>query len=421
MNTLSPFRVQIETILRSGLFKRLSWYTLASFVVQGSSFISAMIVSRYLGPTNLGLYSFVQNYAGTVLTIIGGMDFYITWKLAKSNNFLRDVPLFIGYKVNIYLTLALVGISLAWVILPHDLAFMVTIILVPACIQSLNVFGYYAMATDRAKLVTIVQIIVAITLLATKIALVIMKTPLVAFIVVAATDLIFSGVLLTIYFVRTPMWKDFLSSISLPSFLKSYNFLYSIRYSIIALSFWQLLLRIDQLILAVISSPYLLGIYSAAVKIAEIPNFLAGVLVTALISRMAHISGRENEDSKRKFKKILWMFFVAGTLIATILIFFAPLFVHIIYGSQFIDSVTVLRVYALSIPGIFMNYFFLGIYGVQDRHHHQVVIFGMAVLINILLVYALTPTFGLIGTGIATAVAYTVSALGFYVSLDRKK
>lgn len=421
MHVLASFKKNIQIVLQTGLFRRLSWYTLASVVVQGASFVSAVIVSRYLGPANLGLYSFVQNYAGTVLTIIGGMDFYFTWKLAKSDDFFRDVQLFIGYKFNIYITLAVIGTCFAWFILPHDIAFMVTIMLVPAFIQSLNIFGYYAMATDRAKLVAVVQIIVAVTLLASKIVLVLVQAPLYAFVSVAAVDLILSGTLLTIYFVRTSMWRTFFSSFHLPSFFKSYIFLYSIRFSIIALSCWQLLLRIDQLMLATFSDSYLLGIYSAAVKVAEIPNFLAGVLSTALISRMAYISGREDEESKNKFKKIFFMFLLSGSVIATVTIVFAPLLVHIIYGSKFVDSVPVLRMYALSIPGMFMNYFFLGIYGVQDRHHHQVAIFGTAVLINIILVYMLTPMFGLMGTALATTVAYSVSALGFYISLEKKK
>ena len=56
------------------------------------------------------------------------------------------------------------------------------------------------MATDRAKLVTIVQIIVAITLLLSKVVLVFMKAPLYTFVIVVAVDLVLGGMLMTFYF-----------------------------------------------------------------------------------------------------------------------------------------------------------------------------------------------------------------------------
>lgn len=412
---------KIKTALKTSLFRRLSWYTLASVVVQGSSFVSAVVVSRYLGPSNLGLYSFVQNYAGTVLTIIGGMDFYFVWKLAKSEDYFGDVQLYVGHKINIYITLALLGVSFVWIVLSHEVAFMITLLLVPACIQSLNIFGYLAMATNRARLVTMVQITVALTLLSSKIILVFLKAPLYAFVIVAALDLVLSGIITCTYFIQKPEWRNFFGSFRRPSFLNSYYFLYSIRLSIIALSCWQLLLRIDQLILATISTPYSLGIYSAAVKVAEIPNFLGGVLSTALVSHMAYISGREDADSKSKFKRTMLLFLMSGSVVSIVMIIFAPVAVHILYGSKFVESVEVLRVYALSISGMFMNYFFLGIYGVRDQHHHQVAIFGIAVMVNIVLVYILTPTFGLVGTAFSTVIAYSISALGFYYNLESKK
>lgn len=410
-----------KSLFKQDIFKQLSWYTFAQIVVQGSAFFSAIIVTRYLGPSNLGLYSFVQNYVGTLLTVGGGMDFYFTWKIAKSDNHFVDVQRFIGYKFSIYVLLSFFGILGAWIILPQDIAFMVSIMLLLVSVQSLNVFSLYVMATDRAKLMSLVQIASSIFLLIIKVILVFLKAPLYYFVIVSAIDLILSGLLITFYLISTKEWKDFFVTFKIPSFLSSISFLFSIRLSIIALVFWQLLLRVDQLILATFSNAYTLGIYSAAVKIAEVPNFLAGVLSTALISRMAYISNKEDDISKNKLHHIMISYFIVGTVIAVGIIIFAPMAIHILYGKKFIESVVVLRAYALSIPWMFMNYFFLGMYGARDRHHHQIGIFGLALLVNIILVYVLTPIYGLTGTALATSIAYTVAALGFYFNLDNKK
>ncbi len=402
------------------IFQDLSWYTLGQIIVQGVAFFSAVIVSRYLGPINLGLYSFVQNYVGTILTVIGGTDFYFTWKIAKSGNYYRDVVECFAYKLYLYIVLACIGVVSALVVLPSDVAFMVSIMLVPVFIQSLNAFSFYVLATNRAKLMATTQVLSAILLLGIKVGLVYLKAPLYAFVIVSSVDLILSGIIFTFYFMRFSEWREALKEYTFPPFIKVFSFMYSIRLSIIALIFWQLLQRIDQLILATFSNAYTLGIYSAAVKVAEVPNFLAGILSAALISRMAYVATNNDEDSKRKLKKIMLSYFVIGTGIALTIVLFAPLAVHVLYGIKFIDSVSVLRAYALSIPGMFMNYFFLGMYGAKERQHNQIGIFGTAVGINIVLVYVLTPVFGLVGTAYATVISYTVAALGFYSVLDKK-
>lgn len=409
-----------KSLFKQDIFKQLSWYTFAQIAVQGSAFLSAIIVTRYLGPINLGLYSFVQNYVGTLLTVGGGMDFYFTWKIAKSDNHFRDIQQFIGYKFSIYILLTIFGLLAAWLILPKDIAFMISIMLVPACVNSLSVFSLYLTATDRARFMSLIQIVSSVSLLLIKIILVLLKSPLYSFVIVAAVDSAIGGVLILVILIRMSEWKHFFTSFKIPSFLKSISFLYSIRLSIIAIIFWQLLLRIDQLILATFSNAYTLGIYSAAVKIAEVPNFLAGVLSAALISRMSYISTQQDEASKKKLQKIMQSYFIVGSLIALGIIIFAPFAVHVLYGNRFADSVVVLRAYSLSIPFMFMNYFFLGMYGARDRQHHQIGIFGFAVLANILLVYILTPIYGLTGTALATSIAYMVAVAGFYFNLEKK-
>jgi O-antigen/teichoic acid export membrane protein len=404
-------------ILQTSMFKQLSWYTAAQIIVQVVAFLSAIIVSRYLGPINLGLYSFVQNYVGSFLTIVAGMDFYFMWKLAKSEDKQKDVFTFIGHKLNIYIVIILAGIISAWVILPRDVAIMVSIVLLPVCIQSLSIFASYTAIIHRAKLLSLVQVTGSVLLFVLKVILVMSKAPLYMFVVVAAIDLILNGVIFFLYYLREKSWREVFMQNSFPSFFHSFTFLYGIRFSIIALACWQLLLRVDQLILATIGNAYMLGIYSAAVKVAEVPNFLAGVLSTVLISRIAQVSTNADALSQHSLKKMMLTFFGTGSAIAILIIIFAPLAIHILYGGKFLDSVPVLRVYALSIPGMFMNYLFLGMYGAKDKHMFQVMIFGLSLLINGLLVYILTPLFGLGGAALATAIAYSVSALGFYIHI----
>lgn len=403
------------------IFKELSWYTFAQVFIQGASFVSVVIVSRYLGPVNLGLYSFVLNYVGAFLTVISGMDFYFTWKLAKSENPYEDMRVYIGHKFNVYLVLSLIGLISAWYILPADLAFLVSIILATVSLQSLNTFMLYAVIKNQARLVASVQMFSAGLFLLVKISLVFLQAPLVWFVATSALDLIMSGLIFSIYFLRMKEWRAALLSFRLPSPLRSFMLLYSIRLSIASLVFWQLLLRVDQLILATISNAYTLGIYSAAVKISDIPNFLAGILSTALTSRIAYIATQHTEESKKSLRQVMFYYAGVGLVITGVFLVFAPLAVHILYGSRFAESVSVLRVYALSIPSMFLISFFTGMYGSRDKYHHQVAIFSSSLVVNVIFIYILTPLYGIRGTALATVLAYTFAALLFYINLDKDK
>lgn len=411
----------IKSLFLKPIFKELSWYTLAQVFIQGTSFFSVIIVSRYLGPVNLGLYSFVINYVGAFLTIISGMDFYFTWKLAKSENPYEDFKIYLGHKFNIYIAISLVGLISAWYVLPKDVATLVSIILLTISFQSLNTFLIYAVINNRAKLVAMVQMINSGIMFILKVSLVFAKAPLIWFVAISALDLILAGLIFSFYFLRMPEWKKVFHSFKLPSFFSSFIFLYSIRLSVISLVCFQLLLRIDQLILATISNAYNLGIYSAAVKISDVPNFLAGILSMALTSRISNISKQDTVESRKNLKQIMSYYVGVGGFFTVAFLIFAPLAVHILYGNRFIESIPVLRAYSLSIPSMFLVSFFINVYGVKDRYHHQITIFGSSLLLNIILVYILTPIFGLIGTALATVFAYSFSAFLFYFYLEKHK
>lgn len=184
--------------------------------------------------------------------------------------------------------------------------------------------------------------------------------------------------------------------------------------SLIAIAIWQLVNRVDQLVLATFTSAYMLGIYSSAVKIALVPNFLAGALYSALTMRIAFFAGKDDALSKRRIRQAMLVYLAAGLIIAVGIIVTAPVLVQLLYGSQFLEAVPVLRAYALSIPGIFLLFHYLAVYGAQGRHGQQIIFFSLALVMNIGLIYLLTPIWGLVGAALATAATYSALATAFY-------
>jgi O-antigen/teichoic acid export membrane protein len=401
-------------IMTHSIFRQLSWYTIGQVAVQIFAFLGVIITSRYLGPTNVGLYSFVQNYLGTFMTVAIGMDFYFTWKVAKSEDKQKDLAEYLGHKLNVTLLLTAVGVAIGWIILPSDVAVLTTVMFVPLIFTSCTAFFQYAVATNNARTIATFQILVALSLFIAKVVLVAVQAKLLAFVIVSALDVTLVATLLGVYYYRDKEIRTVIKESIFPSLVHTTHFMYSIRMSIIAIATWQLILRIDQLVLATFSNAYMLGIYSAAVKIAEVPNFLAGVLYTALVTHVALFAGKDDDFSKHRMQQILFLYVIAGLSIAVIVMLFATPAILFLYGEKFYASIPVLRAYALSIPGMFVTLYYFGVYGARDKHFSQAVIFGAGLALNVLLVYLLTPLYGLSGAAYATAITYTLVAVTFY-------
>lgn len=348
------------------------------------------------------------------MVLTTGMDFYFSWKVAKSENKIHDLKEYIGHKLHLTIFLSVFAIISAWVILPTDVAIMLTILFVPIFLNSNTAFLQYSFATNRAKLVASTQAITAATLLIFKVILVITKASLISFVVINAIDTVLMVTILAFIYLRNKEMKQEMKLTNFPSIGNTISFLYSIRMSLIAIALWQLILRIDQLVLATISNAYALGIYAAAVKISEVPNFFAGILYTTLLSHIAVTASKSDEYSKRSIKKVMLIYLISGSLISLIIVILAPFIVGLLYGSKFIDVIPVLRMYALSIPGMFLTLHFVAMYGVREKYKQQSFIFLLGLMVNILLVYILTPVFGLVGTAFATVVAYSLLSIVLY-------
>jgi PST family polysaccharide transporter len=400
----------------------VSWYTLAQIVVQGVGFLSAVIVSRYLGPVNLGIYSFALTYTTSFMAIIAGIDFYCTWQLAKSTEKERDVWMFVGHKINLYSILTILALVVGYIALPKTIFIFIAILVLPLFLQSLSIFTLYAAATERARLLALTQISSSVFLFIIKFILVQNEASLYPFFAVAAADLIINGLILFVYFIKKPLWKEALSRQPMPRCKETFTFVWKIKTSLAALASWQLLLRGDQLFLAAITSASTLGLYSASTKIAEIPNFLAGVLSTALIQKITYATTTASyREGKKSLLKMVFLFFGIGLLIAITIIILAPFLVSFIYGDAFSESASILKVYALSIPALFLNYLFLGIFASKQNHSLQMKVFTAALILNAALIIFLTPLFGAEGTALGTVISYSFAALIFYITLLKEK
>lgn len=404
--------------------KEISWYAGASILSLLFAFIGMSFVSRYLGPTNLGLYSFAINYVGVFLSTVSGLELYYTWHLAKSTEKIKDLKSFAIHKFHILITLTVISIGLAFIILPADVAILCMVLSFPLILHSFTVFSIFANTQGNAKVYASSQVVSAIILLSARLLLVSFHADLKYFVLVSAFDLLITAILITVFYVKDKeLVKEFKHAVS-PKFLDTVKLLYTIRFSILAFISWQLILRADQLILATFANAYTLGIYSAAAKIAEVPNFIAGILYIYTIPKFGN-TATETEGVAVSFftqyKKILYAYVGVGLFITAGIVIGAPYAVKIIYGSQYLESIAILRVYALSITPMFLLYFFFSLYSSVGRYKMQTAVFASGFILNIFVIKTGFAYFGIRGVALASAITYTLLVLAFSYFYNRKK
>lgn len=355
------------------------------------------------------------------MVILGAMDYYFTFHITKSQNHTKDTFDYIITKTQVAFLISIVGIFTAYTFLPNDVFALSLILFVPVFLNGLSAFITYAQAQRMAKLIAMTQISFAFVFLVSKIVLVLLNAPLKYFILIQALDGVATSLILGYYFLFIKKWKfNIGTTFPVFDFKSTFKFLYDIRYNLVLVGFWQLVMRADQLILAKMSNAYTLGIYSAAVKLAEAPNAIVTVLGIVVFPRVAKQLNIKNLSDSGQVNKYRNLYVLSGILITTFLFVFAPFIIRILYGDKFLESVDVLRVYSLSITGLFISYYYMIVCGATEEKVRPAIIAVISALINISLVIILTHFYGILGTAAASAISYSVSGAMFYFVFRKK-
>ncbi len=412
-------------LLSRSFVREFSWHTFANLSVQGFSFLSIIFVSRYLGPTNLGLMSFVQNYLAIFISTVSGMDFYFTWHIVKSENKIVDTFRFAIQKTYITFFIFLLGISFAYFSFPSDVFILSLFLFIPFLFNGLSSFWLYALSEKRAKLVSTIQVISAFSFFILKFSFTQISLPLKAFVFISGLELVINSIVITTFFLLQHKNKEslFLKEVvntKIPSLIETFKLMFEIRYNLLLTIFWQAVMRADQLILAKMTSAYTVGIYAAAVKITEAPNVFVTVLALVTYPRVAeYVKNIKEKNSveiyREKLNKIFKMYFISGLVITFCLVVLAPIGIKIMYGDKFLESISILRIYAFSVPGLFVSYYYMALFGACEERKKPAFAAVFVAVLNIILVYVLTVNYGVYGTAFASALAYSVSGFVFYL------
>jgi len=367
--------------------------------------VVSVIVTRYLGPENYGILSYILAYTSLFTGIASmGLEKILTKELAINSD---DKENILGSGFVLQLTGSLVAMVLAVLFIylstsNETTTIYVLIVCISFLFQSFDVTKYWFQSQSLSKIVVISSNITIFIFMGIKILLVFFKLPLIYFFIVTSLETI--SISLAVYFAYKHMNSE----------TRKWHFNFSYAKQFLKLS-WPLIIgtlattvymRIDQLMIGNILGNTELGIYSVAVRLAELWYFIPYATQTSMIPYLSRIS--DEDEYYEKIQKYMDLMALVGYLVAFVMTIISRPLISLLYGSQFIEASTVLVIYVWS--GLFMNIAIVrGIYFISSGHtKYSMKVTILGAIMNVILNYLFIPKYGIEGAAYATLISYFV-------------
>lgn len=395
-------------------FANMSWmFGGQMFSLLVSFFIGAWI-ARYLGPENYG----VLNYSIAFVGIFGfisslGVDGILNRELIQTPE-KRDVLLGTAFRLKLLggaIAFCLAIVSVLIIETDPPVKILVALFSFSFISQSIGIISTYFNAEVKAKNNVKAQLFAMFISSILKVAVILLGKGVIWLVIVFVLDSVWQGIgLLKAY-------KNFGLKISNWKFDKilAKNLLRNSWPLMLASAAGFITIKIDQVLIGQMLGNREVGIYAAAVKLVEVWYFIPGIICTALFPAILNAKKTSEESYKRRLKNFYVLMFLIPVLMAIPITLLAKPIIQILFGSGYLESVIILRIYIWSSIG-----FFLGWAVIQYLMSENLIktIFWLnlcAMIVNIVLNLIFIPIWGIAGSAYATLISYMILPIGVFL------
>ena len=166
-------------------------------------------------------------------------------------------------------------------------------------------------------------------------------------------------------------------------------------------------LRLDFLLVPALLPLQAAGVYVVAVRVAEVVTQLANSVSSFLFPEVvAQEDPRATENTERVVRATLLAVVVASAVLALL----AEPILAIAFGPEFVPGATALRITMLGMVALAVGRIMIGDLKGRGRAGLVSIVNVAAVILTVVLVFALVPPFGIIGAATASVAVYALTA-----------
>ena len=425
MNQEKELNKSLKLIVKSSMFVFIG-FALAKIL----GYLYRIIIARYFGPEVYGLFSL------TIMILLWFVSFF---SLGFFDGILRFIPIYRGKKETkkiryiirfSLLTLFLSGILAGFLLYALSEFISINILHDPSLILFLKISSFsipfYILSYTLLAIINAYENIKAHTFISDFLFNFIKLVFLVLFIIlgIGINGIIFSYMLgmVGIFFIAYFYSRYKISEIfgkseignSEKKILRNELFLYSwplIFLGIISTIFPY----IDSFVLAYFKTTYDVGIYNAAVPIAELMTFVPALFIRLFFPLATREFYQKNFEVVEELSKQVQKWILIAILpFFLMMVIFPGAFLNIIFGSEYISAENSLRI--LTIGFLFSSLITVSYYLIMMVGKTKIIFVDIIIgsILNLILSIILIPKYGINGAAIATTISNIIMGLLFF-------
>lgn len=405
MNFLNFRNSQLYKILLNA-----SWASFEQFARILSAITVGVLLPRYLGVESFGIYSYALSFSA-IIGIVGkgGLDAFIVRDLAKNPD---NAATILGTAFRIRLILGIITFGAASVLVVvlnqgfNRYSFAVVIVSLVYFFQWLEITYFCFQAQVNIKPAIIVRIICIFAFSGLRVLAIYYKLDFVVFVILFAIENIASNVGVGVTYYRSKLFASSRKWTFSENLAREYI---KASWSILLANFMVLVyLKIDQVLLQMLSTPIQLGFYAAAARISEIWFFIPVAISWSVFPMLV----KSKEAAPQVFEKKVILLYSSMLFLALAVAIFVSIFrrfvVVFLLGPTFDASADILIIHIWSGIFVFLDSIRGKLLISFDKTKFYFLSTVLGAFSNIILNIILIPRYHALGAAIATLISYSV-------------
>lgn len=382
-------------------FSNTAYLFIDKIFKMGIGFFVIIYLTRYLGPEQFGVFSYVQSFVSIFVALATlGIGQNVTRDIvsdkAKTNSYLGTSFLLI---IAASLVSMLLLFILNYVIYDKSSKDLINILMITILFQAFYiVIDSYFQANVLSKYIVYASNTGFIISALIKFLLIYFEFPLVYFVYA----LVFDGFFLL--FAYLYVYRYIGKSIFDWKFEKKMAIKY-IRVAIplltVSVSAF-IYTRIDQIMIKHMLGDEAVGYYAAAVRVSELFYFIPGIIVASIFPKLIEAKKHSEEKYLMLFEKLYRLTVWIAVFIALFIFFGSEIIVNLLYGEQFKESSKILNILSWSIVFASISSVFVKILYIEHWEKKYMYISLLGVFTNSILNYIFIVLYGAQGAAVAT-------------------
>lgn len=420
MNALA----RLKTWSKSEGFKKYSrnagWLILGRVITLVVSFFTTIYIARTLGPTNYGQLSYALSFVGIFSFIYSlGIDQVLYRDLVRfpdQRNTYLGTAFWLRAGAAVLATIICIGFAFGGS--ERDVSLIMIVVIASTFIfNAFAVINYEFQAQVESKKLAVIGAISSLTLNIAKVLVIFFGEGVLYLAIIYACESILYAILYVIYRTRRFgsifNWR-FDRKVAFGMLRDSWPILFASAFALIYV-------RIDQVMIKNLIDTASVGVYDAAVRIAEVWHFIPNAIASSVFPAIVNAKSVSEGVYQQRLIRLIVILVAIAIAIALPIVFLSDFIMQMLYGVEFVSGAGVLSIYVWGGIGMSLGLISSFYLVTENKRTLMFVSSLLTMLVNIVLNLILIPKYGIVGSAWATFISYLLLGLPLLLLFRKKK